>query len=136
MTEINEITAILALAMMGFVLVGFIPLFNYGLAKWAKVVVHGFFIFISVVMARSIYWDIVQNISGDYWQTIRTTLGGQKFSAVFNIGIIYACYVILKGRLLLIPEESRHNWRWWNAWLHPRRLCRFRFLNPRGKDDE
>jgi len=121
----NVITAFTAVIMMGMVASGYIPLLSFKMSPWARWVFFGIIVLMVTMAARQFYWDLVQAMLGEDWVEVRAKMGGQKFSTVFNVGSIISCYLLLKARLLLIPEHDRKGWRWWNAWMHPCRLCNF-----------
>lgn len=62
-------------------------------------------------LLRSAAWDWVHLPSGP------------TVNAVFNLLIVLAAYLFLRGRLLTIPEPERSHWRWWTAWAHPASRC-------------
>ena len=71
------------------------------------------------VVLRSLYWDVVQPVSGDNWIDIRDFLQGQDASTLFNIIGIVGGFFILRAGWWLIPASERDQWKWWNAWLYP-----------------
>lgn len=123
--DINTVTSIVLLILLVFVGFAYIPFVRLmAMARWALLILWGGIILGVSLWARGGYWDIGPHAAAENWAAIRDALGGQKFSAVFNIAGIAGAVVLLKARQLMIPRESRHGWYWWNAWLHPRRLCR------------
>lgn len=121
----NVITAIMAILMLSAVAFGYAPLLSRNLRKWAFWACIGVCGLAIVTVLRQSYWDLLQFATGDAWADIRTFLGGQKFSSVFNVGVMCSCWCLLYGRLHLIPAKDRWRWRWWYAWLHPCEKCVF-----------
>jgi len=80
---------------------------------------YGVMAMTAVLLARSGYWDVLQVVSGDHWPTIHAALGGQQFSAVFNLGILIPCYFWLRIKWWLVPEDQRHLYTWLTAWRYP-----------------
>lgn len=120
----NVISAAIAVVMLGAVAWGYVPLLTISMSRWAVWIFVGVIILALSTFFRQGYWDLVQHVSGERWQAIRSFFGGQKISTVFNSGVIIACYAFLKARHLLIPLPDRHEWHWWNAWLYPYWKCR------------
>lgn len=119
----NFLTAVMAVAAFAAVARAFWPLI-WGLDRdWLHYAARGLVILSATVVCRSMYWDVLQFVLGDTWTVVRTALGGQQFSTVFNIGFLAAAYQFLMARLLLIPEDERRHWRWWSAWAHPGTRC-------------
>lgn len=117
--EHNVITAVIAIVMLGMVARGYVPLLSIKMARWAVWVFVGVIILSLSTFFRQGYWDLAQYVTGARWDDVRAALGGQRISSVFNIGVIVACYAFLKARFLLLPEDEREGWHWWNAWHHP-----------------
>lgn len=82
------------------------------------------FLLIAVsIIVRTVYWDITIPMLRAYnpeaavdW--VRAT-GGRFVNLVFALFQLAACYCALKCRQMLIPEDERHLWPWWKAWMHP-----------------
>lgn len=129
--QINVISAVGAILMMLMVARGFVPLLSFGLARWVNWVLVGVISLLLTLAMRLIHWDMVAFAMGSDWENYRAMLGGKEFNAVFNVLTMIACFAMLRGRLLLIPEEDRHRWRWWSAWLHPRDSCIMRWRRKR-----
>lgn len=74
------------------------------------------------IFARRLAWDI--------WHPIVTGEVDQRpLNIAVNIVTIIAVHAGLKARLMLIPDDEREGWRWWNAWAHPA-LWRLRVDRP------
>lgn len=121
--EPNTVSGVIAACMFVAVARAFIPFLGFSQRDWVREGVIGICVVFLAIGMRLFYWDLVQSISGQHWQAVRTALGGQEFSTVFNIPAIYGCYKLLRCRLLLIPIAERSKWRWWSAWLHPTARC-------------
>ena len=121
--DVNVASSLLAALFMIMVARAYWHLITVDRGSWAYYMVRGTVCVAITAVARSGYWDIFQFAAGDHWLALRTALGGQAFSTVFNLPMILAGYYFLKGRWVLIPEDERHLWHWWNAWLHPRGMC-------------
>lgn len=123
--DLNVMTAFVAAGFISMVGVAYVPLLRIGLASWMVLVFAGIIQWGCAMVLRSGYWDIGQFLLGEQWQAVRAMLGGQKFSALFNLLVISGAISMMRGRLLLVPERERKHWRWWNAWGHPWWRCRF-----------
>ncbi|HDZ81275.1 MAG TPA: hypothetical protein ENH56_08515 [Roseobacter sp.] len=119
----NVVTAGVVVVMMLAVARGYWHLIAIERGSWGYYMVRGVLLVAFAAVMRSGYWDFAQFLFGEKWWAVRTALGGQRFSTVFNIPMIFAAYYFLCSRWVLIPEEERHRWHWWNAWMHPRGLC-------------
>lgn len=120
---INVVTAALAVFFMGLVWRAYWPLVVSKDEGWGDLVTKGFMILAGVILLRLSYWDGAQFVLGDNWIPVRDALGGQQFSAVFNVPVIWAAYYFLKARWLLIPAEDRRGYHWWNSWAYPPGKC-------------
>lgn len=127
MPPINFLSSVAVAIAFAFVARGFWPLMRPRFTDFSFHMMRGVFLFAVVVIARSVYWDVMQVIAMENWPTIRDALGGQKFSTAFNLPLLFCAYDFLYARWLLIPESERSHWRWWNAWMHPSRLCIIRW---------
>ena len=67
------------------VAVGFAPLLRIQLTPFAKHMVRGVLLISILLVMRSSYWDGAQYIAGEKWPALRSWLGGQAFSTVFNV---------------------------------------------------
>ena len=123
--EYNVMTAFVAVVMTLMVAVGYVPLLLFPLQRWARWICWGVIMIMVIGALRQGYWDFLQYLAGDNWQALRTYLGGQKFSTVFNVGTILSCWIFLRARVYLVPKRDRAGWYWWNVWMHPCDRCRF-----------
>lgn len=64
------------------------------------------------VGARRLMWDVLHPV-------VLEGNDHRPINVLFNIIALAAIYAGLRARLLLIPEDERRGWRWWNAWSHP-----------------
>ncbi len=76
--------------------------------SWSFVLIAGGFFF------RRAFWDF-------FWPIFVTGNGiaSRPVNILFNLVALVAVYCGLRARLLLIPREERHKWRWWTCWAHP-----------------
>lgn len=120
----NFMVALAALAMMALVCRAFWPLVRIeGLGMFARSMIWGVVLVAASVVLRSTYWDVIQLLAADRWADLRRVLGGQSFSALFNLIVLAAGYFFLRARLALVPEGERDRWRWWTVWAHPGERC-------------
>lgn len=123
MLPINVITALVVLCFCAMVIRAFWPLMGRHLGEFGYFATRGIVLLMAVAMLRSGYWDFGQYLLGDDWLSVARALGGQKFSAVFNVLMLPAFRDFLKARQALIPAEERAGWPWWKTWNHPYRSC-------------
>ena len=67
-----------------------------------------------VYMFRRTVWDLV--IPASYG----IHLENPAINILANCISLLAVYAGLQARLYLIEPSARYNWRWWNAWAHPK----------------
>lgn len=65
-----------------------------------------------VIFARRLAWDIIHPV-------VTGEVDQRPLNIAINLVTLVAVYAGLKARLLLIPDNERARWRWWNAWSHP-----------------
>ena len=80
------------------VLAMYIPITVGNLSPWTKRISLGIVVMMVAVAVRSLYWDVVQLISGERWITVYDFFGGQEVSSIFNIGILISCIVLLSAK--------------------------------------
>lgn len=120
--ELNVVTSGIVALMLLAVAKGYWHLITIERGSWGFYMVRGVVVTAFTVVLRSGYWDFAQFLFGGHWEAVKSALGGQSISAVFNLLMVLAAYYFLCSRWVLIPEDERHRWRWWNAWLHPNGL--------------
>lgn len=121
--EINVITSAIVMVMMLACVRGYWHLISVERGTWGFYMVRAVVLGSVTAILRTGYWDMLPFGLGEYWPYVRATMGGQTVSALFNAPLILAAYYVLCSRLMIIPENDRHNWRWWNAWMHPNGVC-------------
>lgn len=117
--EGNVVTSAIVILMMLTVAKGYWHLIAVERGSWGYYLVRAVMFGSFAAILRTGYWDLLPFLLGERWEAVRIMLGGPSISTVFNAPLILSAYYILCSRLVLIPEEDRHRWRWWNAWLHP-----------------
>ena len=83
----------------------------------------GFGLIAGAIILRGAYWDLFlpgfrlmyPELASNWSEMTSGRLVNNFFSGLELLGI----YLVLKCRQALIPEEERHQWPWWKAWLHP-----------------
>lgn len=123
MLPINVITAALVAVGFGLVLRAFAPMLKTSISPFGRYLMRGAMGVAAISLARSGYWDFTQFLLGDSWPAFRAALGGQEFSALFNLAMLLPITDFLKARWHLIPSEERHEWPWWWSWAHPDYRC-------------
>lgn len=75
------------------------------------------------IILRALYWDVALPLGRLYapetaaiWSDITK---GRMVNLLFSVLKISAFFCALKSRQMMIPEEERHLWPWWRAWMHP-----------------
>lgn len=90
-------------------------------ATWWFVVGFGFVA--SVVVLRGLYWDVAlplfRWLAPDLAMSWRDLTSGRVVNILFHVLNAVAILSVLRCRQMLIPEEERHLWPIWRAWLHP-----------------
>lgn len=123
MPPINTLSSIAVDVTFILVAIGFWPLLRTRFSDFSYHMMRGVFIFAMIQISRSFYWDVLPWIAGENWPAIRDALGGRLISTLFILPLFFCAYDFLKARWLLIPSYDRDEWRWWNSWQHPSRLC-------------
>lgn len=123
MLPINVITAALVAVGFGLVLWAFAPMLKTAISPFGRYLMRGAMGVAAISLARSGYWDFTQFLLGDHWPLLRAFLGGQAFSALFNLAMLLPISDFLKARWHLIPVEERDEWPWWWSWAHPNYRC-------------
>lgn len=127
--DLNEITGVVVCALMFMVGRGYWPIITFLGREWGDYMVRGALLVLTAVVLRIIYWDLARLVIED-WSAFAATMGGVAVNGIFNALVAVACYQFMKGRLLLIPEDDRDGWYWWNAWAYPPKKC---FINWRAR---
>lgn len=86
----------------------------------------GFMILAGAIILRGLYWDVLLPLMrlwvpefADYWSDATR---GRLINIVFSSMKMVAFFCALKCRQMLIPEEERHQWPIWRAWMHPTQI--------------
>lgn len=108
--EINFVTSMVVTLMMLACVRAYWHLFRVERGTWGFYMVRAMVLGSTTAILRTNYWAVTPFFVDD------------TFAALFNIPLIFAAYYVLCSRLVLIPEDERDRWRWWNAWLHPNGL--------------
>ncbi|MCA2013996.1 hypothetical protein LCM17_21075 [Cereibacter sphaeroides] len=120
LAQLSSLVAIVGLAL---VLRAYWPLTRQPLDGFGRLTINAVIVLTLAKALRSLWWDWARVFLGDHWPAVRDALGGLDVNTFFNLMVAYAAYLFLKARLHAIPEEDRHRWRWWNAWMHPEGSC-------------
>ena len=82
----------------------------------------GFMILAGAIICRGVWWDVFIPLlrlwapeTARWW----TQAVGNEINLIFVSMKTVAFYCALRCRQLLIPEEERHDWPLWKAWMHP-----------------
>ncbi|MGR3821625.1 MAG: hypothetical protein ACU0A5_03515 [Salipiger marinus] len=67
----------------------------------------GFFFVAFGAIGRSVYWSFGRVVTGDEWPFVRDLLGGLNINMGFELCLIVGLLLILRARLLAIPEDDR-----------------------------
>ena len=85
----------------------------------------GFMILAGAIIARGMYWDVGMPLlrlwapeAAAWW----TDAVGRYINIVFSLMKMSAFFCALKCRQMLIPDDERHYWPIWKAWLHPTKI--------------
>ncbi|MGN7867814.1 hypothetical protein [Paracoccus sp. 22332] len=85
----------------------------------------GFAILAGAIIARGLWWDVSMPLlrlwapeAAAWW----TEHVGRYINILFSLMKMAAFYCALKCRQMLIPEDERHLWPLWKAWLHPTKI--------------
>lgn len=124
--DLNLGSATVVVFMMIFVLWGYLPLMSLRGREWENYMARGTGLLLLAVTTRMVYWDLTRYFPGMDWVTFRDRLGGIEINIIFNFIVACAVYQYLVGRWLLIPEEDRNNYHWWNSWKYPSNRCAIR----------
>lgn len=86
----------------------------------------GFMILAGAIILRGLYWDVAMPllrmwVPGFAEQWTDATRG-RLINIVFGLMKMASFFCVLKCRQLLIPEDERHHWPLWRAWLHPTKI--------------
>ena len=88
----------------------------------------GFAVLAGAIILRGLYWDVSLPLMR-LWTPVKAAWlaehVGRYVNIVFSLMKMAAFYCALKCRQKLIPEEERHLWPVWRAWMHPAKI---RFL--------
>ena len=82
----------------------------------------GFMILAGAIITRGLWWDVFMPLFRIYapeaaaWWTEHV---GRYMNVIFGLAKMSAFYCALRCQQMLIPEEERHLWPLWKAWLHP-----------------
>lgn len=91
----------------------------------------GFAIVAGAIILRGLYWDVLMPFARNHYPQVTSNWAelteGRIINNVFSSMKLCGIYCVLKCRQLLIPEEERHRWPIWKAWMHPNTLSLFRW---------
>lgn len=86
----------------------------------------GFVILAGAIILRGLYWDVTLPLMRLWWPQFASDWSevtrGRLINLVFSLMKMAAFYCALKCRQMLIPEDERHHWPLWKAWLHPTKI--------------
>lgn len=86
----------------------------------------GFAILAGAIILRGLYWDVTLPLMRLWWPQFAADWSevtrGRLINLVFSLMKMAAFYCALKCRQMLIPEDERHHWPLWKAWLHPTKI--------------
>ena len=110
MIEIFHITSLFLLILAGLAARAFIPNLYSQMTPAAGSLAWGFFWFCFGGIGRSFFWAWLRVLAGEHWLTVRNAVGGLHANVAFDLAMIFGLYLILRARLLAIPEEERGKW--------------------------
>lgn len=95
-----------------------------GAATWWFLV--GFSILSGAIILRGLYWDFglpllrfYAPVYAEWWTNL---VEGRMINIVFSTAKFVTVYCVMKCRWMLIPEDERHEWPLWRAWMHPTQI--------------
>jgi hypothetical protein len=126
MTDLNTLSAILAILIGTLAVRAYYPLFTF---KPSHSVEHGrvgLFILVFALLARLVYWDVAQHVvgwmlPGNPWASTIGSSVGRIVNTIFNLLCIYGFYHILTAVLLLVDEDERSDWNFLTVAFYPDR---------------
>ena len=85
----------------------------------------GFMILAGAIILRGLYWDVFMPLLRLWAPDAAAWLAehvGRYANIVFGLMKAASFFCALKCRQMLIPEDERHYWPIWKAWLHPTKI--------------
>lgn len=82
----------------------------------------GFMVLAGAIITRGLWWDVFMPLLRLYapnaaaWWSEHV---GRYMNIVFGMMKMSAFFCALKCREMLIPDDQRAGWSWYNAWMHP-----------------
>jgi hypothetical protein len=124
-TSLNEITALLALFMMSFVVIGFWPSFARKNTTPNAMMRRGVACFVGALMCRMMYWDVIipllRYLRPDAARWMIDAIGA-GFNVTFNVAVIAAAWMVLRALFLTIPKHKRHLYNTFTCVFYPRQI--------------
>lgn len=119
----NEISALVALAIMALVTRGYAPLLRFPWRSYDYASLMACFIagIGAVICARLGWWDVLRPILGHYGYLTVVNMSpiGQVVNTVFNV-LTSLCGLIALGALhRSLPDEDRQKYNWFTAPFYP-----------------
>ncbi|WP_417724546.1 hypothetical protein [Salipiger sp.] len=107
---LHHITAMATLILGLWTARAYIPNLLATMTPPAAHLAWGFFFFALGSIGRSVYWSFGRIVMGDGWPAVREMLGGLNANMLFEMCLIVGLTLILRARLLAIPDEDRPNY--------------------------
>ncbi|WP_289150274.1 hypothetical protein [uncultured Salipiger sp.] len=104
---LHHITALMLLALGLWTARAYIPNLMATMTPPAAHLAWGFFFFAFGSIGRSVYWSLGRVVAGEDWPVLRALLGGLNVNMAFETCLLVGLVLILRARLLAIPELER-----------------------------
>ena len=105
--EFHHISALVTLILGLWVARAYIPNLLAQMTPPAASLSWGFFFFALGSIGRAVYWSFGRVILGEQWTGVREALGGLNINMAFEVFLVAGLVLILRARLLAIPENER-----------------------------
>ncbi len=128
MTHLNDLTAIVALLMMGLVARGFWPHVILQGHSPVNYLMQGIFIGSVGISGRIALYDVIRPAMRymDYMPGSPLSVPIQMYNSGFNIFFALAAWRILVGLHASLPESERDKYSWFTSPFYPKRINLFR----------
>lgn len=105
--EFHHISALVTLALGLWVARAYVPNLLAAMTPPAASLAWGGLLFAAGSVGRAVYWSFGRVLLGDEWQFVRDALGGLNVNIAFELFMMAGLVLILRARLLAIPEGER-----------------------------
>jgi len=105
--DFHHISALVTLILGLWVARAYIPNLLAQMTPPAASLAWGFFFFALGSIGRAVYWSFGRVVLGEQWAGVREALGGLNINMAFEAFLLAGLVLILRARLLAIPENER-----------------------------